>query len=218
MTNLGYSLVVLITLSLLPFAGINGQIAELDNMTSSVNATKSISVEEEDECSTKIGSAGMEFPYEKKTECEKQEWDKCIEDRENGIKWDDRCKDLNEGFWDDCEGYANKEECDEAWYTPPTNPPLCDEDTPAGQLCRDEGDPDSCEEGFVDRGNGCEPEDETELCPPSCEGNEDIPEVPDEGQGDQGEEDNDNDNGNNDELEPDQPEENGGSAGVPPFG
>jgi hypothetical protein len=71
-----------------------------------------------DKCSNRIGSAGMEFPYEKKTECQKQEWDQCIEDRENGVKWDDRCKDLNEGFFDDCEGYANKEECDEAWYTP----------------------------------------------------------------------------------------------------
>ena len=46
-----------------------------------------------------------------------QEWNQCIEDRENGIKWDDRCKDLNEGFFDDCEGYANKE----AWYTPPVD-------------------------------------------------------------------------------------------------
>ena len=26
-----------------------------------------------DKCSNKIGSAGMGFPYEKKTECEKQE-------------------------------------------------------------------------------------------------------------------------------------------------
>jgi hypothetical protein len=73
------------------------------------------------ECSNKIGSAGMGFPYEKKTECQKQEWDQCIEDRENGIKWDDRCKNLNEGFFDDCEGFANKEECNEAWYTPPVD-------------------------------------------------------------------------------------------------
>ena len=77
--------------------------------------------DDDDKCSNKPGSAGMGFPYEKKTECEKQEWDQCIKDRENGIKWDDRCKDLNEGFFDDCEGYANKEECDEAWYTPPVD-------------------------------------------------------------------------------------------------
>ena len=49
-----------------------------------------------------------------------------------------RCKELNEGFFDDCEGYANMEECDEAWYTPP----ICDLDTPPGELCRDEGDMD----------------------------------------------------------------------------
>ena len=91
-----------------------------------------------DKCSNKIGSAGMGFPYEKKTECEKQEWDECRDDRDNGIKWDDRCKEPNEGFFDDCEGYANMEECDEAWYTPP----ICDLDTPPGELCRDEGDVD----------------------------------------------------------------------------
>jgi hypothetical protein len=123
--NLIYPIFLALLISLIPFVGVNvnvrGQIAELDNMTSSDNATKLISIEEEDKCSTKIGSAGMEFPYEKKTECEKQEWDQCIEDRENGIKWDDRCKDLNEGFFDDCEGYTNKEECDEAWYTPPVD-------------------------------------------------------------------------------------------------
>jgi len=94
--------------------------------------------DDNDKCSNKIGSAGMGFPYEKKTECEKQEWDECREDRDNGIKWDDRCKELNEGFFDDCEGYANMEECDEAWYTPP----ICDLDTPPGELCRDEGDMD----------------------------------------------------------------------------
>jgi len=36
-------------------------------------------------------------------------------------------------------------------------PPPCDENTPPGQLCRDEGDFDSCEPGFRDSGNGCEP-------------------------------------------------------------
>jgi hypothetical protein len=136
--------------------------------------------DDNDKCSDKVGSAGMGFPYEKKTECEKQEWDQCIEDRENGIKWADRCKDLNEGFFDDCEGYANKEECDEYWDRignpdfceenpdvvpcnpndafPPT-PPICDENTPPDTLCRDEGDPDTCDEGFVDKGFGCEPEE-----------------------------------------------------------
>ncbi|MGA7542810.1 MAG: hypothetical protein WBW34_07080 [Nitrososphaeraceae archaeon] len=94
--------------------------------------------DDNDKCSNKIGSAGMGFPYEKKTECEKQEWDECRDDRDNGIKWDDRCKEPNEGFFDDCEGYANMEECDEAWYTPP----ICDLDTPPGELCRDEGDMD----------------------------------------------------------------------------
>jgi hypothetical protein len=51
--------------------------------------------DDNDKCSNEIGSAGMRFPYEKKTECEKQEWDECRDDRDNGIKWDDRCKELN---------------------------------------------------------------------------------------------------------------------------
>jgi hypothetical protein len=38
----------------------------------------------------------------------------------------------------------------------------CDENTPPGQLCNDEGDPDDCEDGFVDRGSGCVREDEVE--------------------------------------------------------
>jgi hypothetical protein len=55
-------------ISLIPFSGVNinvrGQIAELDNMTSSDNSINLISVEKEDKCSTKIGSAGMGFPRE----------------------------------------------------------------------------------------------------------------------------------------------------------
>ena len=33
----------------------------------------------------------------------------------------------------------------------------CDENTPPGQICRDEGDFDSCDRGFIDSGRGCEP-------------------------------------------------------------
>jgi hypothetical protein len=44
------------------------------------------------------------------------------------------------------------------------NPPVegekvpipCDENTPPGQVCRDEDDFDSCEPGFRDSGRGCE--------------------------------------------------------------
>jgi hypothetical protein len=69
-------------------------------------------------------------------------------------------------------------------------------------------------------GDNCVPELVQPVCPPRCGGEtppdepiEDVPDVPDEG-GD----DNDSDNGNNDESEPEDPEENGGLAGVPPFG
>jgi hypothetical protein len=46
-------------------------------------------------------------------------------------------------------------------------PPICDENTPPEQTCRDEGDPDDCQPGYVDRGFGCELEEP-----------EPIPEIP----------------------------------------
>ena len=36
----------------------------------------------------------------------------------------------------------------------------CDENTPPGQLCNDEGDTGTCEPGYVDKGKGSEPENE----------------------------------------------------------
>jgi hypothetical protein len=44
--------------------------------------------------------------------------------------------------------------------------PICDENTPPGVTCRDEGDPHDCEPGFVDRGFGCEPVSSIDQCPP----------------------------------------------------
>jgi len=74
--------------------------------------------DDSDECSSKIGSAGLSFPFNKKSECQYEEWNDCKDDALKGIRWDDRCKDINHGFEDDCEGFANKKECDEAWTTP----------------------------------------------------------------------------------------------------
>jgi hypothetical protein len=56
--------------------------------------------------------------------------------------------------------------------------PICDENTQPGTTCYDEGDPDTCEPGFVDRGFGCEREDDGRPvctpdgppCPPCPEG------------------------------------------------
>ena len=50
--------------------------------------------------------------------------------------------------------------------------PSCDENTPSGVTCKDEGDPDDCEPGFIDKGFGCEPEEcpeGTTGIPPDCE-------------------------------------------------
>jgi hypothetical protein len=85
---------------------------------------------------------------------------------------------------------------------------ICDENTPPGTTCMDEADPDDCEEGFVDRGFGCVPEEEDANeekepctpdgppCPPCPEGIEagwcadkdeqqDAYECPDEKPGDE---------------------------------
>jgi hypothetical protein len=58
--------------------------------------------------------------------------------------------------------------------------PICDvTEPPDGGECIDVGDPEDCEPGFVDRGNGCEPEEGSERpvctpngppCPPCPEG------------------------------------------------
>jgi hypothetical protein len=104
----------------------------------------------EDKCSNQAGSAGMGFPYQNVSECEVEGEEDC---RKNKID-SDYCEGLKERFRDDCDGFANAKECEDYW----NRPPLCDENTPPGQTCYDEGDPDTCEPGFVDRGFGCEAE------------------------------------------------------------
>jgi hypothetical protein len=110
--------------------------------------TKVEFVFEEDKCSNNPGSAGMGFPYQKVSECEVEDLNEC---RKNNID-SNYCEGLKERFADDCDGFSSQEECDEYWYTPP----ICAENTPPGTTCIDEGDPDTCEEGYVDRGFGCE--------------------------------------------------------------
>jgi hypothetical protein len=90
----------------------------------------------------------------------------------------DYCEDIW-GDIDEC--IINPSICDDEGNVLPV-PPLCDENTPPGTTCRDEGDPDDCEPGFVDRGFGCEPEECPEGqvgTPPNCE-------PPPEGGGDEG--------------------------------
>jgi hypothetical protein len=99
--------------------------------------------------------------------------------------------------------------------------PICDIDTPPGVTCRDEGDPDTCEEGFADYGKGCEPVHK--ICPavfpplPGCGGvepEEDAEEGETEdtgdslGESDNNDNDNEDDGGNDDGGSSD---ENGGS-------
>jgi hypothetical protein len=50
------------------------------------------------------------------------------------------------------------------------SPPPCTDETPPNTICRDEADPNTCEEGFVDKGNGCVPIEESEdrLVRPGC--------------------------------------------------
>lgn len=101
--------------------------------------------------------------------------------------------------------YANENTNDEC---PEPPPPPCDENTPPGQLCRDEGDDITCDGPAIPIGNECVlPEPET---------GEGIPEVPEEGdQGDDGNDasgngdDNDNGNGDDSQPDPDPPEGSG---------
>ncbi|HKI08086.1 MAG TPA: hypothetical protein VKA09_06795 [Nitrososphaeraceae archaeon] len=90
----------------------------------------------------------MDFPYEDVSECEVEGVEDC---RKNKID-SNYCEGLKERFRDDCEGFKSKEECDEYWNIPP----ICDENTPPGTTCRDEGDLSDCKKGFRDYGFGCE--------------------------------------------------------------
>jgi hypothetical protein len=107
-------------------------------------------------CSDKEGSAGLAFPYGKRTECELEKKQDCEKDRLAGQKWGDDCKDNNHAFDDDCEGFANQRECDDHWNTPPVTPP-CEEVEP-GTLCEDEGEASTpvCDETEILVDNRCE--------------------------------------------------------------
>lgn len=113
--------------------------------------------------------ANMGFPREERTECELEEWNNCkdLRERVGGTNWGAKCDNIDELFMDDdCLGHDSLEECNEA--TLPRNPPICDENTPPGVTCVDEGDFTDCEPGFIDRGYGCEPEVCVDIFPSIC--------------------------------------------------
>jgi hypothetical protein len=133
--------------------------------------------EDDDECSNEPGSAGLAFPHEKKTECQLEKFQDCAKDRLKGIKWGDDCKDNNHAFDDDCDGFANKEECDEYWNTPKPVLPICGTPEAIGaELCTDDGDEITCDGPEIPVGNECVlPEDDV-VCPAhsgGCESAED---------------------------------------------
>jgi hypothetical protein len=78
-------------------------------------------------CSNEEGSAVMGYPYQKITQCQVEEFEECERTGEDSA----RCETAEERFSDDCEGFANQEECDEAWSDPDPDPegvdlPTCD--------------------------------------------------------------------------------------------
>jgi hypothetical protein len=144
-------------------------------------------VENDDECSNDPGSAGLPFPQDKRTECEKKVWDKCkdLRERVGGTNWISKCDKIDEIFMDnDCFGYESQKECDEAYNQDPELPICGENPDPQGGRCIDDGDLLTCEPGFIDRGrgDGCEPELVQEVCPPRCGGTEPpvegVPKVP----------------------------------------
>jgi hypothetical protein len=124
-------------------------------------------VNSDDGCSNKPGSAGLKFPQDKRTECEKIDYDEC---EKKGFKTSGGfCDNIYELFWDDdCFGFENAKECNDyandrdAFCV--NNPnhkkcpkpiPPCDQDNPTGQLCRDDRDEITCDGREVPRGNEC---------------------------------------------------------------
>jgi hypothetical protein len=108
----------------------------------------------DDGCSNKPGSAGLKFPQDKRTECEKEEYDECQENRKaNGREWGGgRCDNMYELFWDDdCFGFENSRDCDN-WFN--DREKFC-EDNPNHKKCivPDPG----CDEGYVFHNGECKP-------------------------------------------------------------
>jgi hypothetical protein len=146
-------------------------------------------VNSDDGCSNKPGSAGLKFPQDKRTECEKIDYDEC---EKKGFKTSGGfCDNIYELFWDDdCFGFENGKECDDyfndrdafclenPYHTKcggpmpddgPVQPelPICGSPEAAGApLCRDEIDDCTDESGCIpeeptcDAIGGCTPVEE----------------------------------------------------------
>jgi hypothetical protein len=87
-------------------------------------------------CSNDKGSAKIGYPYENIYECDVENLKEC-----EGVQTA-RCKTYREMFSDDCEGFANKEECDKYWNNlqveelPAYDGSYQDCITPRGDICR----------------------------------------------------------------------------------
>jgi hypothetical protein len=155
------------------------QPAEVINRVKVITEVTFEEVEDDDECSNKPGSAGMPYPMDKRTECEKKFYDHC---KRIGFDSSPKCENQYELFHDDdCFGFSNSKECDE-WFNDGkekfcekypnhkkcanTEPdcgegyvfedgkckPICGEGQyEPGELCRDDGDEDEirCPDGSI---------------------------------------------------------------------
>jgi hypothetical protein len=121
--------------------------------------------DDDDGCSDKPGSAGMSYPMDKRTECEKKDYDNC---EKKGFKTSGKfCDNIYELFNDDdCFGYANQKECDEGTLPKDCEPgfvkhdgkckPICGEGGyKTGELCLDDGDEITCDGPAVPKGDKC---------------------------------------------------------------
>jgi hypothetical protein len=106
----------------------------------------------------------------------------------------------------------NVKECKDLNKKPP---PPCDENTKSGELCRDEGDTDTCDGPAYDIGNGCElppvdPEDPLVFPDDSVEYPVDEEEYEEDNDSDNGN--SDNDNGNSDNGDSDNESDHSGES------
>lgn len=124
----------------------------------------SVSFDDRKGCSNKPGSAKLQFPYQSKSECDHDEYQKCIRD---GKVISLECKSWVKAFTHKCDAFKTQKECDDYYKRNPTPVPkpipICDVNTPPGVTCRDEGDFTDCDPGFRDYGFGCEVVDEEET-------------------------------------------------------
>ena len=76
-----------------------------------------IDIDIPDDCSNAQGSAGLSFPFDKKSECQVKAFQECELDELQGLPETDECDEIEHGFEDDCIGFTDANDCEHTMKT-----------------------------------------------------------------------------------------------------